>query len=136
MGIVTHIKVQLFWEGHKNLRNLPHGFDMYLVNVKTIFVAFSEKLNIKSHGSHFFVKRISRYTLLLHIHNCFLKSTFKQIFNYKDHIEKRWINDLKPTWKKHVTTSNLGTFSPIFLTVWTWISVPNVIFLQVLEFSG
>ena len=22
-------KVQLFWEGHKNLRNLPHGFDVY-----------------------------------------------------------------------------------------------------------
>ena len=21
-------KVQLFWEGHKNLRNLPHGFDV------------------------------------------------------------------------------------------------------------
>ena len=45
------IKVQLFWEGHKNLRNIPHGFDIYLVNVKTmrkiaqIFVAFSEKLN-------------------------------------------------------------------------------------------
>ena len=44
-------KVQLFWEGHKNLHNLSHGFDIYLVNVKTmkkiaqIFVAFSEKLN-------------------------------------------------------------------------------------------
>ena len=22
------IKVQLFWEGHKNLRNLPYGFDV------------------------------------------------------------------------------------------------------------
>ena len=45
------IEVQLFWEGHKNLRNLPHGLDIYLVNVQTmrtiaqIFVAFSEKLN-------------------------------------------------------------------------------------------
>ena len=44
-------KVQLFWEGHKNLHNLPHGFEIYLVNVKTmrkiaqIFVTFSEKLN-------------------------------------------------------------------------------------------
>ena len=44
-------EVQLFWEGHKNLRNLSHGFDIYLVNGKTtrkiaqIFVAFSEKLN-------------------------------------------------------------------------------------------
>ena len=43
--------VQLFWEGHKNLRDLPHGLDIYLVNVQTmrkivqIFVAFSEKLN-------------------------------------------------------------------------------------------
>ena len=44
-------KVQLLWEGHKNLCNLPHGFDIYLLNVKTMrkiaqfFVAFSEKLN-------------------------------------------------------------------------------------------
>ena len=45
------IKVQLFWEGHKNLRYVLFGFDIYLVSVKTmrkiaqIFVAFSEKLN-------------------------------------------------------------------------------------------
>ena len=44
-------KVQLFWEGHKQLHNLPYGFDIYLAIVKTvrqiaqIFVAFSEKLN-------------------------------------------------------------------------------------------
>ena len=44
-------KVQLFWEGHKNLNNLPHGFEIYLVNIKPlwtnaqIFVVFSEKLN-------------------------------------------------------------------------------------------
>ena len=44
---------QLFWEGHKNLLRPPHGFDIYLVNVKIIrrmaqiFVAFSEKLNFK-----------------------------------------------------------------------------------------
>ena len=44
-------KVQLFWEGHKNLRNRPYGFDVYLVDFKSIrtiahiFVAFSEKLN-------------------------------------------------------------------------------------------
>ena len=43
--------VQLFWEGHKNLRNLPRAFDINLVNVKTmrkiaqIFVTFSKKLN-------------------------------------------------------------------------------------------
>ena len=31
------VKVQLFWEGHKNLRNLPHGFDIYILsNVKII----------------------------------------------------------------------------------------------------
>ena len=46
-------KVQLFWEGHKNVRNRPYGFEIYLVKVKTIrtiahiFVAFSEKLNLK-----------------------------------------------------------------------------------------
>ena len=46
-------KVRLFWQGHKNLRNLPYGFDIYLVSVKNmrkiaqIFVAFSEKLNFK-----------------------------------------------------------------------------------------
>ena len=44
-------KVQLFWEGHKNMRNRPYAFEIYLVNVKAmrtiaqIFVAFSEKLN-------------------------------------------------------------------------------------------
>ena len=42
-------KVQLFWEGHKNMRNRPYGFEIYLVNVirtiSQIFVAFSEKLN-------------------------------------------------------------------------------------------
>ena len=50
-GAMLEGKVQLFWEGHKNLRHPPYGFDIYLVNVKTIrrmtqiFVAFSEKLN-------------------------------------------------------------------------------------------
>ena len=38
-------KVQLFWEGFKNLRNLSHGFDIY--KIVQIFVAFSEKLNFK-----------------------------------------------------------------------------------------
>ena len=27
-------KVQLFWEGHKTLRNLPHGFDICLQSMK------------------------------------------------------------------------------------------------------
>ena len=45
------IKVQLFWEGHKNVSNRPYGFEIYLVNVKTkrtivqTFEDFSEKLN-------------------------------------------------------------------------------------------
>ena len=44
-------KVQLFWEGHKNLRNHPQGFDICFVNVKKMrklaqtFVVFSEKVN-------------------------------------------------------------------------------------------
>ena len=54
LTFLTHIisgKVQLFWEGHKNVRNRPYGFEIYLLNVKTIrtiaqiYVAFSEKLN-------------------------------------------------------------------------------------------
>ena len=51
------IKVQLFWEGHKNVRYRPYGFEIYLVNVKTIrtiaqiFVAFSEKLNFNKNAS-------------------------------------------------------------------------------------
>ena len=46
-------KIQLFWEGHTNVRNRPYGFEIYLVFVNTIrtiahiFVAFSEKLNFK-----------------------------------------------------------------------------------------
>ena len=45
------IKVQLFWKVHKNLHCPFYGFDIYLVNVKTmrtiaqIFWIFSEKLN-------------------------------------------------------------------------------------------
>ena len=48
---IVDSKVQLFWEGLKNVRKRPYGFEIYLVNVKTmgtiaqIFVAFSEKLN-------------------------------------------------------------------------------------------
>ena len=47
-------KVQLFWDGHNNFHNRPHGFDIDLVNVKTmrtiakIFVASLEKLNFKN----------------------------------------------------------------------------------------
>ena len=50
----TMLKVQLFWEGHKNVCNCPDGFVIYLGNVKTIrtivqnFVVFSEKLNLKN----------------------------------------------------------------------------------------
>ena len=39
----TICKVQLFWEGHKNLELFSTWFDIYLANVKSsgIFVAFS-----------------------------------------------------------------------------------------------
>ena len=43
-------EVQLFWEGYKNLRNLPHGLDIYFQTIRKIaqiFEAFSEKLNFK-----------------------------------------------------------------------------------------
>ena len=32
---VAHLrnKVQLFWEGNKNVRNLPHGFDVKLTKL-------------------------------------------------------------------------------------------------------
>ena len=49
--LILLFKVQLFWEGHKNVGNRPYGFEIYLVKLKTmrmiaqIFVAFSEKLN-------------------------------------------------------------------------------------------
>ena len=68
-------KVQLFWEGHKNLRNLPHGFDIYLVSVKTmrkiaqIFVAFSEKLNFNKYNA--MVKKL-RPTTIGRICNLFI----------------------------------------------------------------
>ena len=54
MRALYNVKVQLFCEGHKNLCNLSHDFDVYWENVKNmwkiaqIFVAFSEKLNFKS----------------------------------------------------------------------------------------
>ena len=50
LSYLVYCKVQIFLEGRKNLRNLLHGFDIYLVNVKTmkkiaqIFMAFSKKL--------------------------------------------------------------------------------------------
>ena len=58
-------KVQLFWEGHKNLRNFLYGFDIYFtyftyINVKTMrkiaqnFVAFSEKLNFNEYTMYLF----------------------------------------------------------------------------------
>ena len=51
-------KVQLFLEGHKKLCNLPHSFEIYLENLKTmrviaqIFVVFSEKLNFIGQQSY------------------------------------------------------------------------------------
>ena len=37
LGIII-IKVKIFWEGHKNLKNLPISFDlMYLVSSKKVW---------------------------------------------------------------------------------------------------
>ena len=36
-------KVQLFLEGHKNLRNLPHGLDIYLKFVHSLVILISLK---------------------------------------------------------------------------------------------
>ena len=68
MKMRTVHKYQLFWEGHKNLYNLPHGFEIYLVNVKTIrqiaqiFTAFSEKLNFTTYAAI----SASSYVLIFH----------------------------------------------------------------------
>ena len=54
---INQVKVQLLWKCHKNLRHPPYGFDIYLVNVKTIrrmaqiFVAFSEKMNFTNNNA-------------------------------------------------------------------------------------
>ena len=67
------VKVQLFWEGCKNLRHPPYGFDIYLVNVKTIrrmaqiFVAFLEKLNFKYAKSAAYPIRILKLSACLEI---------------------------------------------------------------------
>ena len=51
--IKNHSSKQIIWKGHKNVRNRPYDFEIYLVNVKImrtiaqIFVAFLEKLNFK-----------------------------------------------------------------------------------------
>ena len=51
------------------MRNLPHGFDIYLVNVKPIrqiaqfFVAFSEKLNFTSTYSFFLYKFVFCFSI-------------------------------------------------------------------------
>ena len=29
ISVSKHVKVQLFWEDHKNMRNRPDGFDVY-----------------------------------------------------------------------------------------------------------
>ena len=48
---IAILKFSLSEKAHKNLRNLPYGFDIYLVNVKPIrqiaqiFETLSEKLN-------------------------------------------------------------------------------------------
>ena len=57
-------KVRTFWEAHKFWKNLPYGFDVYLVNqlicqnhkedfFKTNFECFSKRPNFTSHGLAF-----------------------------------------------------------------------------------
>ena len=68
---IGEIKVKFLWEGHKNVCNRPFGFEIYLVNVKTlrtiaqIFAAFSEKLNFNQKNLR--VHQI--LALQLHEHN-------------------------------------------------------------------
>ena len=55
------------------MRNRPYGFEIYLVNVKTIrtiaqsFVAFSEKLNFKLGSEHY--HEIFSLKWCLHFHD-------------------------------------------------------------------
>ena len=62
------IKVQLFWEGHKNAHNRPYGFEIYFVNVKIMgttvqmFVAFSENMNFNSSDT-FRHKKLHEYSI-------------------------------------------------------------------------
>ena len=64
-------KVQLFWEGHKNLCHPSYGFDKYLGNVKTIrrmaqiVVPFSEKLHFKGNLLTIVVKKLARLKMNL-----------------------------------------------------------------------
>ena len=70
-NLKNYFKVQLFWGSHKNVLNRPYGFEIYLVNVKTIstiaqiFVAFSEKLNFKLQKElflvHMYLTTVSRF---------------------------------------------------------------------------
>ena len=50
-AVTDYFKVRTFWKGHKNLKQSPTWFDIYLVKFKSserfcqIFVAFLENLN-------------------------------------------------------------------------------------------
>ena len=46
-------KVQLFWEGHKNLQDLPHSFDIYSVNVKSLRHLLNKHQNHKADCANF-----------------------------------------------------------------------------------
>ena len=81
-------KVQIFWEGHKNLHYLSYGFKVYLVNfirqIVQIFVAFSEKLNFNAASKNIYLST-SNKTLYL----CFLH-----------HIVIAEQNEIKRCWQK------------------------------------
>ena len=98
-------KVQLFWKGHKNLHHFPHGFDIYIVNVKTIrkmaliFLGFLEKLNCNdvvqklyekhSHFTFFKIKTNSK--LLGSLTKIWLNSKYVASFYSKRHLLLEYI---------------------------------------------
>ena len=82
-------KVKVFWEGHKNVRNRPYGFEIYVKTIRTIpqiFVAFSEKLNF----TKLWIKR--RLRILDLYHNAFLNP-----FSPEEHVihTRKMLSDSK-----------------------------------------
>ena len=81
---IEQSKVQLFRWGRKNLRNLSHGFENYLVKVKTMrkivhfFVVFSKKLK-------FTIKSFSTFDYFVYLY--FLRGS-KNGKKWKSHYGK------------------------------------------------
>ena len=91
-------KGQLFWEGHKNVRNRPYGFEIYLVNIKTmrtiaqIVVIFSKKLNFKGEV----ILKVAKGQLILKA-NEFVFTTMRRV-SFLEEIE-----DTKKTFWNYLT---------------------------------